>query len=61
MGWEFTAMWADDCDHGWNWTWRRVADDSGAVLEQSRRFAALGECIEDAKQHGFDEGDCPTI
>jgi len=60
MGWEFAAMWADDHDHGWYWMWRRLADDSGAALEQSRRFAALDECIEDAKKHGFDEDGCPT-
>ena len=60
MGWEFAAMWADDHDDGWYWTWRRVADDSGAALEQSRRFGALEECIEDARKHGFDEDDCPT-
>ena len=60
MAWEFAAMWADDDDHGWYWTWRRVADDSGERLEQSARFVALEDCIEDAKKHGFDDDYCPT-
>jgi hypothetical protein len=61
MGWEFAALWTDDPVGSWNWTWRRVADDSGAVLQQSAGFAALEDCIEDARKHGFDESGCgPT-
>ena len=50
MGWEFAAVWADDtdCEGGWRWMWRRVADDSASTLGQSRRFATLEDCIEDA-------------
>jgi hypothetical protein len=61
MGWEFAAIWVDDPDQAWKWIWRRVADDSGAVLEQSREFPHLHACIEDAKHNGFeDDDDCNT-
>ena len=57
MGWEFAALWEDDATL-WNWVWRRVADDSRNVLEQSAPFVQLEACIEDAKKHGF-ESDAP--
>ena len=57
VGWEFAALSADDPDMPWQWVWRRVADDSGTLLEQSRPFAALDACVDDAKRYGF-EGDC---
>jgi hypothetical protein len=37
--------------------WRRIADDSGAILAQSEEFTGLDRCIEDAKRSGFDDGD----
>jgi hypothetical protein len=58
MGWEFAAVWVDDPRAGWTWTWRRVADDSGTVLAQSGPFIRLEDCLDDARQHGFDEADC---
>ena len=58
MGWEFAALWVDDPDTPWQWVWRRVADDSGALLEQSRPFGELAPCIEDAKGHGFEDDGC---
>ena len=62
MGWEFAAVWADDpdCEGGWRWMWRRAADDSASTLDQSRRFATLEDCLDDARKHGFDEDGCPT-
>ena len=45
MGWEFAAVWVDDPDQAWRWMWRRVADDSGAVLQQSREFPHLDDCL----------------
>ena len=61
MGWEFAAMWVDDPARSWKWTWRRVADDSGAVLQQSSEFSALDDCIEHARKHGFDGSGCGPI
>lgn len=54
MGWEFAALWNDDATP-WQWVWRRIADDSGRVLEESRAFDQLDECIEDAKKNGFED------
>jgi hypothetical protein len=54
MGWEFAALWNDDADAPWQWVWRRIADDSGQVVEESRAFANLDGCMADAKQHGFE-------
>ena len=53
MGWEFAALWNDETTP-WQWVWRRVADDSGEVLEQSSLFVQLEDCIADAKRHGFE-------
>lgn len=58
MGWEFAARWVEEPEQAWKWAWRRVADDSGAVLEQSALFLNLEDCIDDARRHGFDEGPC---
>jgi hypothetical protein len=41
MGWEFAASWVDDPDQSWQWRWRRIADDSGAVIAESPQFARL--------------------
>ena len=60
MAWEFAARWVEDAGHEWHWVWRRIADDSGMMLHESQPFAALEDCIEDAKKHGFDERTCPT-
>lgn len=54
MGWEFAALWSDESTP-WQWVWRRVADDNGAVLEESHPFQHLEDCITDAKKHGFDD------
>ena len=61
MGWEFAAEWVDDPVKCWKWTWRRVADDSGEVLEQSRDFVELEDCVADARRHGFDESECGRL
>jgi hypothetical protein len=61
MGWQFAAVWVDDPVRCWKWTWRRVADDSGAVLEQSREFVQLEDCVEDARRSGFDESGCGPV
>ena len=53
MGWEFAALWNDDTTP-WQWVWRRIADDSGRVLEESHRFLQLDECVADAQKHGFE-------
>jgi hypothetical protein len=58
MGWEFTARWIEDADVPWQWVWRRVADDSGAVMATSRPFANLDACIDDARVNGFDDDAC---
>lgn len=60
MGWQFAAIWADNPDGSWRWVWRRIADDSGAMLEQSAEFDHLVDCIADARNNGFDE-DCGSI
>ena len=60
MGWEFAALWVEDPEGAWKWYWRRITDDSGALVEQSRPFPALDDCVEDAKRNGFDESGCPT-
>ena len=61
MGWEFAASWLDEPAKSWMWTWRRIADDSGLVLEESTEFTSLDDCIEDARAHGFDHTSCgPT-
>ena len=57
MGWEFAALWIDESDAP-QWVWRRVADDSGAVMAESERFSHLDVCMADAKEHGFDEESC---
>ena len=61
MGWEFAALSADDPDAPWQWVWRRIADDSGAVIQQSEAFSELDTCIADARRHGFDEAGCGPI
>jgi len=61
MGWEFAAVWIDDPSRYWEWTWRRIADDSGAVLEQSAGFVRLEDCVEDARRNGFDETGCGRV
>jgi hypothetical protein len=61
MGWEFAALWVEDSDEQWHWVWRRRADDTGAALQESASFAQLDDCIEDARRHGFDEGDSGSI
>ncbi|HEV7800290.1 MAG TPA: hypothetical protein VGP15_04360 [Burkholderiales bacterium] len=58
MGWEFAALWIADPDRPWQWVWRRVADDSGSMIEQSAPFGELDSCIRDAKDHGFDDDAC---
>jgi hypothetical protein len=57
MGWEIAAVWVDP-DANWCWTWRRVEDDSGRIIEESSRFPDYEECIEDAQAHGLDYADC---
>ena len=61
MGWEFAALWVEDVDSPWQWVWRRVADDSGSILEESPPFTDLALCVDDAKRHGFEEGGCGPI
>ena len=61
MGWEFAASATDEADQGWQWVWRRIADDSGVMLHESAPFAALEDCITDAKKHGFDETACSPL
>jgi hypothetical protein len=61
MGWEFAAVWVDDPARCWKWNWRRIADDSGAVLEQSKDFVHLEDCVEDARRNGFEESGCGSI
>ena len=61
MGWEFAAVWVDDPDNSWRWMWRRVADDSGAVIAESPSFEQLEQCIEDARSQGFDPEACGPI
>jgi hypothetical protein len=61
MGWEFAASWVDQPEASWQWSWRRVADDSGAVIAESHRFPQLDLCIADAKANGFDEDGCGPI
>ena len=60
MGWEFAALWMDDPDARWQWVWRRIADDSGAVIDESTGFPHLDLCVADARRHGFDEDQCGT-
>lgn len=61
MGWEIAALWVDEPDVQWQWVWRRVADDSGEVIAQSKPFPHLDLCIADAKRNGFDEEDCGPV
>ncbi|HEV7390707.1 MAG: hypothetical protein ACXWCY_18505 [Burkholderiales bacterium] len=61
MGWEFAALWVDDPDSTWQWVWRRVADDSGGVIQESHPFQDLALCVADAQKHGFDEDGCGSI
>ena len=61
MGWEFAALWVDEPDTPWQWVWRRVADDSGAVIAESAGFADLPACIQDAKANGFDAESCGPL
>jgi hypothetical protein len=58
MGWEIAAVWRDDPEGSWCWMWRRVEDDSGRIIEESRHFPEFEECIEDAQAHGLDHADC---
>ncbi len=61
MGWEFVASWIDDPDTPWRWVWRRIADDSGALIAESSPFSQLDLCVEDARLNGFDESDCGPV
>ncbi|HEV7799479.1 MAG TPA: hypothetical protein VGP15_00255 [Burkholderiales bacterium] len=61
MGWEFAAVWVDDPARAWKWMWRRIGDDSGAVLEHSAQFARLEDCIEDACRNGFEQSGCGPV
>lgn len=58
MAWEFAALWVDDPDAPWQWVWRRIADDNGAVLEESATFVNLDLCLANAREHGFEHDDC---
>jgi hypothetical protein len=58
MGWEIAALWIDEPEASWCRTWRRVEDDSGRIIEESRKFEVFEECLEDARAHGFDHADC---
>ena len=58
MGWEFTAQWLEESDVPWQWVWRRIADDSGAVIAQSAPFPNLDACVVDARRNGFDDDAC---
>jgi hypothetical protein len=58
MGWEIAAIWMDDADPAWYWTWRRVEDDSGRVVEESLAFSRFEHCIDDAQAHGLERADC---
>ena len=58
MGWEFAALWVDDADIPWQWIWRRIADDSGAVIAESTAFPHLDSCLADARANGFDDDSC---
>jgi hypothetical protein len=61
MGWEFAALWVDEADAQWQWVWRRIADDSGAVTAESSPFLHLDLCIADARANGFDEEGCGPV
>jgi len=61
MGWEFAALWVDDPDARWQWVWRRIADDNGAVIAESAAFAQLDQCVENARVNGFEEDDCGPV
>lgn len=61
MGWEFAALWPDEPDTPWQWVWRRIADDTGTLIEQSPPFPELDACIRDAKTHGFEEDGCGRV
>ena len=61
MGWEFAALWVDEAEAPWQWVWRRIADDSGAVISESAPFPHLDLCIADAKENGFDEEGCGPL
>ena len=61
MGWEFAALWVDDPDRAWKWVWRRVADDSGTVLQESAAHERLEDCVRDARRNGYDENECGPV
>ena len=56
MGWEFAGIWSDDGGTAWHWLWRRIADDSGQVMEESAAFSSFEACMDDARKHGFEIG-----
>jgi hypothetical protein len=58
MGWEIAAVWMDDHDPGWYWSWRRLEDDSGRIVEESEAFEQFEHCIDDAQAHGLEQADC---
>lgn len=60
MGWEFVAVWFDPA-RVWKWMWRRLATDSGSVLEQSPEFGSLDACVADAGRKGFKESGCGPV
>ena len=61
MGWAFVALWVDDPEAPWQWVWRRIADDSGALIAESTGFSQLDHCVEDARRNGFDEDPCGPV
>ena len=56
MGWEFAGIWSEDSATAWQWIWRRIADDSGEVVEASAAFSSFEACMDDARKHGFEAG-----
>ena len=56
MGWEFAGVWTDDASTTWQWIWRRIADDSGEIVEQSGPFESFEACMADARTRGFEVG-----
>ena len=58
VSWEIAAIFTEEPEPTWRWTWRRVADDSGRVIEESAPFEEFDDCIEDAQVHGLDFADC---
>jgi len=61
VAWEFVSVLAvGEQSTELGWKWRRLADDTRAVLEESEPLPDFAACIDDARKNGFHDSTLKT-